>query len=128
MLIIVASLGGGTAIGGTFYESWSEEPDMDVAQRLMSRAIKICPHLVPEGHGIESLRVIRHQVGFRPVREGGPRIEQEDIPDPELGVLRVVHCYGAGGFGFQSSYGMADLAVEITEKLLNEMADHTPEG
>ena len=105
--------GGGTAIGGSYHVSWSGEPDMALAERMMHRAIQICPHLVPQGSGIEALQVIRHQVGLRPVREGGPRIEREIISDPDLGWLDVVHCYGAGGFGFQASYGMANSAIEL---------------
>ena len=93
---------------------------MALAERMMQRAIQICPHLVPKGTGIEALQVIRHQIGFRPVREGGPRIEREVINDPTLGVLNIVHCYGAGRFGFQASYGMADLAVEILERCLHK--------
>src|SRR6187549_3115232 len=77
--------GGGTAIGGCFFPSTSTEPDMDLAERIMKRAIAIRPELVPPGCGIEALRVIRHQVGLRPVREGGPRVEIEMMHDPELG-------------------------------------------
>jgi len=91
---------------------------MDLAERIMRRSIKICPQLVPEGSGIEALRVIRHQVGLRPVRIGGPRVESELLPDAHGGELRVVHCYGAGGFGFQSSYGMANKAVALVEEAL----------
>lgn len=32
---------------------------------------------------------------------------------PVNGALSVVHCYGAGGFGFQSSYGMAGKTVRL---------------
>ena len=92
---------------------------MDLAERIMKRAIKVCPHLVPPNSGIEALRVIRHQVGLRPVRPDGPRIETETISD-ELGNLRIVHCYGAGGFGFQSSYGMAGKAASLVGQLLAE--------
>ncbi|KAB5578122.1 FAD dependent oxidoreductase, partial [Coniochaeta sp. 2T2.1] len=104
------TLAGGTALGGSCYLSWDREPDMALAERLMKRAIQICPQLVPEGAGIEALRVIRHQVGLRPVRSAGHR--------QSWGKLRVVHCYGAGGFGFQSSYGMANKAVALVGETL----------
>ena len=95
---------------------------MALAERMMRRAIQVCPHLVPEGSGIEALHVIRHQVGLRPVREGGPRIEPETIKDDELGSLNVVHSYGAGGFGYQCSYGMADMVVKHVKKYVETKA------
>lgn len=93
---------------------------MALAKRIMERAIKICPQLVPEGAGIEALRVIRHQVGLRPVRQGGPRVESEVLQDEGSGNLRVVHCYGSGGFGFQASYGMANKAVKLVVEALGD--------
>jgi len=92
---------------------------MALAERIMQRSVRVCPGLVPPGSGTEKLRVIRHQVGLRPVRAGGPRIEPEVFMHPTHGPLKVVHCYGAGGFGFQSSYGMAGKAA----KLVNESLD-----
>ena len=76
---------------------------MELSKRIMQRAIEICPQLVKPGEGIEGLDIIHHSVGLRPTRIGGPRIELEELP----GNLIVVHNYGAGGFGFQSSWGMA---------------------
>jgi hypothetical protein len=106
-------IGGGTALGGSSHVSWDRAPDLELAERIMRRSIRICPQLVPEGSGIEALRVIRHQVGLRPIRHGGARVESEILEDPSAGQLRVVHCYGAGGFGFQASYGMANKAVNL---------------
>ena len=83
----------------------------------MRRSIELCPQLVPPGAGIEALQVIRHQVGLRPYRRGGPRIEKELTVD-EVGALKVVHSYGAGGTGFQGSYGMADRVVELVGESL----------
>ncbi|KAB5584976.1 hypothetical protein GE09DRAFT_1209614 [Coniochaeta sp. 2T2.1] len=119
--IIDRQAAGGTALGGSYYLSWDREPDMALAERVMKRTIQICPHLVPEGAGIEALRVIRHQVGLRPVRAGGPRIELETLDEAGEGKLRVVHCYGAGGFGFQSSYGMANKAVALVGDTLDRL-------
>jgi D-amino-acid oxidase len=103
-------------LGGSYYLEPNTEPDMALAERIMKRSIKVCPHLVPPGCGIEALRVIRHQVGLRPLRLGGPRIEKEVLQDRVLGKLNVVHCYGAGGFGFQSSYGMAGKAARLVDE------------
>lgn len=119
--VIPRPAGGGTALGGCRLEnSWSREPDMELAKRIMQRAIKIAPSLVPKGGGIEDLRVIRHQVGWRPYREGGPRVEKDELDDQELGILKLVHAYGFGGFGFQTSYGVAARAVELVKSILSE--------
>ena len=77
----------------------------------MTRAVKMCPALTG-GKGIEHLDIIRHGVGLRPVREGGTRIEKERIDG-----VWVVHNYGAGGAGYQSSYGCAKAAVELVEEV-----------
>jgi hypothetical protein len=81
----------------------------------MERAIQVCPQLVKPGEGIEGLDVIHHSAGLRPSRIGGPRIELEELP----GNLKVVHNYGAGGFGFQSSWGMASTALEKVNTALH---------
>jgi D-amino-acid oxidase len=81
---------------------------MELSKRIMQRAIRICPQLVKPGEGIEGLDVIHHSAGLRPVRNGGPRIEWEKLP----GNLLIVHSYGAGSFGYQSSWGMASEALK----------------
>jgi D-amino-acid oxidase len=87
---------------------------MDLSKRIMQRAIRMCPHLVKPGEGIEGLDIVHHSVGLRPYRIGGPRIEWEELP----GSLTVIHNYGAGGFGFQSSWGMAFAALTQLNKAL----------
>ncbi|KAH6892606.1 hypothetical protein B0T10DRAFT_401942 [Thelonectria olida] len=58
--------------------------------------------------------------GLRPSREGGARVEREDLT--VAGQKRtVVHNYGAGGTGFQAGYGMAVDAVAAAEPLLMEI-------
>lgn len=92
--------------------SWESQPDPNLAVRIMKRAVELCPALT-DGKGIEALSIIRHGVGLRPMREGGPRVEKEKIED-----VWTVHNYGHGGYGYQASYGSADAAV----KLVNEVA------
>lgn len=79
----------------------------------MKRAIAASPSLVGEGQGIEGLDIIRHGVGLRPLREGGPRIEK-DVVDG----VKVVHNYGHGGFGYQASFGCAEAAVSLVKEAL----------
>jgi len=82
-----------------------------MAARIMKRAVEICPELVKPGQGAEGLGVIRHVVGLRPLRVGGVRLEKEVIDG-----VKVVHNYGAGGFGYQASYGMATYAVRLVDE------------
>lgn len=108
ILIGSSSSGGGTVLGGSAYPTWDPNIDFDLSKRIMERAIQVCPQLVKPGEGIEGLDVIHHSVGLRPLRIDGPRIELEELPGNRM----LVHSYGAGGFGFQSSWGMASTALE----------------
>ncbi|RSL91642.1 hypothetical protein CEP52_014215 [Fusarium oligoseptatum] len=66
------------------------------------------------------VEVIAAFSGLRPSREGGARVEREDLSI--TGQKRtVIHNYGAGGTGFQAGYGMAVDAVGAAEPLLSEI-------
>ena len=115
--VMTRAAGGGTVLGGSYQKgNWESQPDPNLAVRIMKRAVKLCPALT-DGKGIEHLSIIRHGVGLRPVREKGTRIEKERI-----GKLLVVHNYGAGGAGYQSSYGCALAAVKLVEEALGAQA------
>lgn len=63
--------------------------------------------------------------GLRPSREGGARIERDEIS--VAGEKRtIVHNYGAGGTGFQAGYGMALDAVRSIEDVLRELRNNEP--
>lgn len=112
--VMTRAAGGGTILGGSYQLGNTEsQPDPNLAVRIMKRAVKLCPSLT-NGKGIEHLDIIRHGVGLRPVRTGGTRIEKERIDG-----VWIVHNYGAGGAGYQSSYGCAQSAVELVEEALS---------
>lgn len=111
--VMTRAAGGGTVLGGSYQKgNWDPQVDPNLAVRIMKRAVELCPDLTG-GKGIEHLDVIRHGVGLRPVREGGTRVEKERIGD-----TLVVHNYGAGGAGYQSSFGCAQTAVDLIEEAL----------
>ena len=56
--------------------------------------------------------------GLRPSREGGARVEREEISIAGGKKRVVVHNYGAGGTGYQAGYGMAVEAVKSVEDIL----------
>ncbi|KAJ5180889.1 hypothetical protein N7492_004099 [Penicillium capsulatum] len=96
--IMTRAAGGGTVLGGSYQKNnWDALPDPHLAHRIMQRAIRLNPHLVGEGRGVEGLDIIGHRVGLRPVREGGPRVERDEVNG-----IAVVHNYGHGG----SSWGI----------------------
>ncbi|KIW11299.1 hypothetical protein PV08_10599 [Exophiala spinifera] len=111
--MMTRAAGGGTILGGCYQKgNWDSQVDPSLAVRIMKRAVQLNPALTG-GKGIEHLDIVRHGVGLRPVREGGTRIEKEKI-----GGTWVVHNYGAGGAGYQSSYGCAEAAVKLVEEAL----------
>ncbi|KAK0512451.1 hypothetical protein JMJ35_005579 [Cladonia borealis] len=109
--------GGGTILGGCYQiGSWDSQPDPNLAIRIMRRAVDICPALT-DGKGIEHLSIIRHGVGLRPLRIGGTRVEKERID-----TMLVIHNYGHGGYGYQSSYGCSQAVVKLLEEVLSVRA------
>lgn len=82
----------------------------------MERAVALCPALTG-GKGIKELSILRHGVGLRPMRQGGPRVEKERV----RGVW-TVHNYGHGGYGYQASYGSADAAVCLVDEIVRKKA------
>ncbi|KAI9376410.1 FAD dependent oxidoreductase [Aspergillus egyptiacus] len=114
--MMTRAAGGGTILGGCYQKhQWDPLPDPNLAIRIMKRAISICPELVAEGQGVEGLDIVRHGVGLRPLRDGGPRIEAEKIDG-----VAVVHNYGHGGFGYQASYGCAYETVRLVKESLEK--------
>ena len=114
MYIMQRAAGGGAIIGGCLqHHSSAGEVDPNLANRILQRAVDICPSLVPKTGEVTELSVIRHGVGLRPMREGGIRLEKERI-----GKEWVVHNYGHAGYGYQSSWGSAWEAERLVLEIL----------
>ncbi|RLV92133.1 D-amino-acid oxidase [Spathaspora sp. JA1] len=110
MLYIMPRVEGGTIIGGCFYANdTNSSEDKELTKRIIKRAIKYAPELIdPKYKGNPSkIDIVKVNVGFRPFREGGARVEA----DKKYGWL--IHNYGAGGGGYQGSYGLAQKVVEV---------------
>lgn len=115
--IMMRAAGGGTILGGSYQKgNWESQPDPNLAMRIMKRAVKLCPQLTA-GTGVAGLDIIRHGVGLRPLRAAGARIEKEKING-----MWVVHNYGHGGYGYQSSYGCSQEVVRLAGEVLEEKA------
>ncbi|KAG9788830.1 hypothetical protein KCU88_g1747, partial [Aureobasidium melanogenum] len=100
---------GGTVVGGTKEpDDWEAGPRTETQQRLLETAATLFPDFVSDPSMFE---VIGVNVGRRPWREGGMRIEPEG-----LGAGRyIVHGYGAGGRGYELSWGVAAKIAAIVE-------------
>ena len=110
--VMQRAAGGGTILGGTYDKgNWESVPDPNIANRIMSRVVAIVPEIAG-GKGVAGLDIIRHNVGLRPFREGGVRIERQKLD----GETCVVHNYGHAGWGYQGSYGCAERVVELVEE------------
>ncbi|KAI9801084.1 MAG: hypothetical protein M1833_002952 [Piccolia ochrophora] len=89
----VSVLGGSKEVG-----SWNQEAEDDLTATILERGKLLAPELVRDDGEIE---VLATQVGFRPGREGGPRVEIEELKKngAKGETLTVLHCYGHSGAG-----------------------------
>ncbi|KAF2803567.1 FAD dependent oxidoreductase [Mytilinidion resinicola] len=95
-------LGGTKEVG-----NWSAEADAGTTEGILKRCCELWPALQVPGVEIE---VLATQVGLRPGRTGGARVEVEEVEGRV-----VVHEYGHAGAGFQNSVGSAAKVLGLLE-------------
>lgn len=98
-----------TVLGGKYQEgSWDLSFSADDARGILARCTALAPAIADA-----QTRILRHNVGLRPARKGGPRVEAEWVDTPRAtdwlsdeahvvegaeiqkkGVVLVVHAYG----------------------------------
>lgn len=99
---IPRKFGGGTIIGGTHEpHNWDSEPTHGLRDRILEKLTSHYPEILGDAG---EFTVLADIVGRRPTREGGLRLEEEDIGGGKF----VVHAYGAGGRGYELSWGIAE--------------------
>ncbi|ANB15716.1 hypothetical protein AWJ20_3355 [Sugiyamaella lignohabitans] len=105
--VIPRPLNGGYIIGGTkqVKDEYPSVRDIDTDD-LISRAKVLFPELLIDG----SFDIQKINVGFRPARNGGFRLEKES-----LGNSTIIHAYGAGGMGYEMSHGIAMRIAELIQ-------------
>ena len=114
--------------------NWRTDVLPATRQRMIRGGQSLAPYAVEEGAGSATtkaadgeLRVIADVVGRRPTRDGGMRIQVEEEQltgtDGELRTGHVLHAYGAGGRGYEISWGVAEEVAEIAASLLPSLLE-----
>lgn len=111
------TLGGGVILGGSRQDNdWSNEWDSELEAQILDRSCKLAPELGKP----EDLQIIARNIGLRPSRKGGPRIETEK--ERQKWNVPVVHAYGHSGAGYQASWGTAERVLELVQNALSPSA------
>lgn len=111
---------GTTILGGCAEPgNWDTGEDVARTANIVEKCKELAPELLDERTG--EFDVIRVNVGLRPSRIGGPRVESQFVTD-HLGAgasaWKVVHCYGHAGAGYQNSVGCAAEVVRIVKGMV----------
>ncbi|KAJ7484471.1 D-amino-acid oxidase [Mycena latifolia] len=124
---IIPRKSGDIILGGTFQvNDWHPTSRPESVKSMKERGIFICPELLPEGKrdnpNIDDLDVVEECVGLRTTRKGGVRLETTSLV-VDGKTYPIVHNYGHGGAGFQSSWGSANRTIELLKAALEERRD-----
>ncbi|KAL6791472.1 FAD dependent oxidoreductase [Trichoderma sp. SZMC 28013] len=103
-------LGGSRQPANSDINAYSNE-----TESILARTRQLCKELDQQ-----PFEVLGAYAGFRPSRQGGPRIEREEIIVNDVQRL-LIHNYGADGTGFQAGYGLATDAVNKAQDFLSEI-------
>lgn len=112
---------GNFIVGGTrLVDDWDTAPRPQTTLDILSRALDFMPALArpTEGGGAaqaSNVDVVGVNVGLRPARRGGVRLEAGEA----VGGTAVVYSYGYGGFGYQCSWGAAFEARDLVDDALH---------
>lgn len=110
--VIPRAASNSTILGGTKQVgNWDREPDDATTKWILESCKELAPELLNEKGEFEVLSV---NVGFRPGRTGGPRLEVEEV-QTQAGRFVVCHEYGHAGAGYQLSVGSAEKTLGLLE-------------
>ncbi|CAI5759411.1 unnamed protein product [Candida verbasci] len=110
----------GIILGGTkqIEDTYDNIRDEDT-EKLLKLGSKYFPDLMKtKGNGEKYFDIKRVNLGFRPARIGGLNTSI-DLKNKNI----VLNCYGAGGMGYELSYGAAKRVFENLKSVLNLNSD-----
>ncbi|THH09578.1 hypothetical protein EW145_g1927 [Phellinidium pouzarii] len=123
---IIPRRSGDVIVGGVKEDNdWEPKPRPETTASILKRAIALFPQLSPtyteNSHptpeDIKSI-IIEEGCGLRPGRKGGIRLETDILQTTKGLKVPIVHNYGHGGYGYQSSWGSAGVAANLLEGVL----------
>ncbi|KAI7855423.1 hypothetical protein BDC45DRAFT_439142 [Circinella umbellata] len=118
---IIPRSNGQVVLGGTANKhDFNPNVEKATIESILERTQKLYPKLTK--YGSEPIKVIGNGVGLRPSRVDGPRIEPETYTKSNGKKMLVIHAYGHGGFGYQSSWGAAQYTSDLVDKNLKDRA------
>ena len=114
-IVYIIPRGDGTVICGgtmdTVNKNLNAEPEL--TKQLLENAYKNCPDLT-HGQGVDKFKIVSINVGFRPGRKEGIRLEKEVRASAVSGKkVTIVHNYGHSSHGYQSSWGCSQRVVKL---------------
>lgn len=108
---------GGVIVGGTRQPgNMASTPSLDDTENPVKHAVERFPELLVYKEGIPTLDIVKVNVGFRPMRKGGVRLEKEIV-----GKATIIHCYGFGSSGFEMSWGAAKHVSNIIDMVCSKL-------
>jgi D-amino-acid oxidase len=130
--IIPRARSGMVILGGTYEPGrLVMEEDVNQSARILKDSAKLWPDLIPplqatvendsQKEGWERIKVLKVNVGFRPGRSAGPRVELVQVP----GAIALLHVYGLGGAGYQRGVGVASAVDEQLDIVMETQRGHT---
>ncbi|KAJ6441133.1 kinesin [Purpureocillium lavendulum] len=110
----------GTAILGGIKQEGNTDPivDIDLRNDILRRVHESAPEVFKEGK-VENVEIVRDNVGLRPARVGGVRVEKQVV-----GTQNVVHAYGTSGGGYVFSFGVAKAVERLVNDFLTEYDEY----
>ncbi|KAI9248044.1 hypothetical protein BDA99DRAFT_525614 [Phascolomyces articulosus] len=113
---------GTVVLGGTANKhDFNPNVEKAIVESILTRTQMLYPKLT-EG-GSKPIQIVGNGVGLRPSRVGGVRIEPEIYKKSNNQDMLVIHAYGHGGFGYQSSWGAAQYISNLVQKNLKDRAN-----
>ncbi|GEQ67822.1 hypothetical protein JCM33374_g1488 [Metschnikowia sp. JCM 33374] len=91
-------------------DDWTADTFKSQNLDILERTTSLYPKILqdnPQGPNMADLEILRSVAGLRPSRHGGVRIERQLLPHGR----KLIHNYGASGYGYQAGLGMARKAV-----------------